>query len=1611
MNSKPFIPANTRILANTRALVAAVTFGLGCAPAVAALVDIAPQPLANSASALVKPNLMFILDDSGSMNGAHMPDYVDSEPHCRRNGTTLTACSFGTPPFNSAQYNTLFYNPTITYLPPTRYDGTLYPSNDTALLWAAVPNDGFGIQFTGTSNLLISYPDLVYCTTSSPTVANRTPPFTNATVCRRPIQGGAWTYPNATASNQISIFGNPYYYTITGITWCSNRDGIAGFGLAPCQAKKTPTFQYPRYGSLGVNGFTRVDIVPTTATYPRVISRIDCTGAVGATGCSYNEEMTNFANWYAYYRTRMQMMKSAAGHAFRAIDDTFRVGFITINPGSPVTSAKYLPIADFTAGATGHKSAWYARFYAQDPNNSTPLREALARVGRHFAGRTDQINTGMNDNPMQYSCQENYAILSTDGFWNGNAGKQLNGTTDIANHDNVPELTTESPDNYTTSRRPLFDGSALTTTFVSTPTLTQVVCTDNASTFAGGTTCGCTAGSNFKRVKQRTVTANANVSARDGVTISTTAAPTSTTYQDITACNATVVVTTTPFTVVAQQKLAGGVMSTFPIIGGVSAGANQAGSCASVGFANLKTRTTTYNTVVETRDGVTFSTVVGTPTYSFSDSACVSATTVQVFAVLETQQYVSGEHLSGASDPTAYSAAANASNVQSTFACSGAGIRTVRLQRITPYNRTVTTTGGVVTGNVLSANTGAPSFSATSPCDTSAKTAIPPSAQAQTLTSTTITAGGGPAPAATTTTPGVPSATTSGASITALNFTVTAGGPQVMPSTSNITSTVYGYANTLADVAQYYYMTDLRAPGSLGTPVGTPAVARDVGTLNDVPRPASSDPQDDTANHQHMTTFTLGLGVDGALTYDPDYRVTPAGDFAQIIAGTLPWPQPVANSETATDDLWHAAVNGRGKYFSAKDPAALSAGLTEALSTLDAVIGAGAAAATSRLEPVPGDNFFYIASYETETWAGEVESFEFDLTTRTLASVATWTAQSQLDAVVNSTTPGGQGRDIKRFNPLTGTKLEAFNWANLSATGDDAYFSTVWIGGGALALSQWAILNATQRTLAAGSNLVNFIRGDDANERSTSNTAGVYRNRVSALGDVANAAPAYVRTATRDYGDSGYQAYKACVNAAGATCGGIYDGPREADGNRVSTVYVGANDGMLHAFDGDTGSERWAYIPGILIPKLYLLADLNYADRHAFFADGSPVTGDVYDPIDAKWKTILVAGLNGGGRGYYALDITNPAAPRGLWEFGVKPVASCPDPVVLDVDTSDCDLGFTYGNPIITKLGNGEWVVMATSGYNNVSPGDGKGYLYVLDPMTGVIKKKILAANPSQGINPGDTTTPTNLAKISARVTLASVNQTALHVYGGDMLGNLWRFNADLDTARVIAELTDPSGDPQPVTTRPDLTTVRVQPGNVRVPMVYVATGRYLGLGDLGSVQTQTIYGIKDATVDDLAAAPAPIDARGTTVVSQTLTNTTAGGNQVRTITANPVDLLTQNGWRIDLPDAGERVNLDPELILGSLLVVSNVPTNTACAPGGYRWRNLIDYRTGGVVPGSAYAGLYGSALGVGISVVWIEGVPYASILDFRKGTETGEVDIAGQTPTGRRSSWRELIE
>ncbi|MEF8701998.1 MAG: PilC/PilY family type IV pilus protein [Candidatus Accumulibacter sp. UW26] len=836
-----------------------------------------------------------------------------------------------------------------------------------------------------------------------------------------------------------------------------------------------------------------------------------------------------------------------------------------------------------------------------------------------------------------------------------------------------------------------------------------------------------------------------------------------------------------------------------------------------------------------------------------------------------------------------------------------------------------------------------------------------------------------------------------------------------------------GSNNSLADVAQYYYVTDLRPD-----------------MLNDVRVKNTSGAEEDRATHQHMTTFTLALGVSGTLTYSKTYKLDTVGDFSRIRCNPLNggcnntcsaldpsfpnctskywpvWPDPAVDYVAAAalysnpksiDDFWHTAVNGRGLYFSANDPNSVVAGLQEALAGIQSLLGAGSAAATSTMEPVAGDRLAYRASYRSMEWVGDLAAYEIDLATGLFSDtgdIPLWRSQPLLDARVGTAC---DKRTIYLFRSGASNNLVDFTWqtrtcdASNQATGDamtglnadeQAHFDATRVA----QLSQYPAMSdgssgtVDQRSAAAGANLVNYLRGHHTLEGpslfKSNDLLTLYRTRTHVLGDIVSSQPAFIKGPFASYADAGHSAFKAAQAA------------------RTPMIYTGANDGMLHAFEAASGEEVWAFIPKLVLPNLFKLADNNYANTHQFYVDGSPAVSDVYDVLasPAAWKTILVGGLNKGGKGYYALDVTDPATPKALWEFGWSD--ACWDGETAGVG-ADCHVGYTFGRPIISKLQDGTWVALLTSGLNNVNvpakAGDGQGYLYVLNAVTGKLIAKI-----STGA--GDAGTPSGLNQINNFVDNSLLNNTSLRVYGVDLLGNVWRFDINDNLAPDGLEATllgtakDSAEHPQPLTTRPEL-------GEIDgYPWLFVGSGRLLGLSDLPDTQTQSIYGFKDP----LTGSPAYADANLRAALNPLqMTKVVTEQSTYRTL-ACIGDCASSNGWVVDLPDSGERVNTDLKLQLGTLTFASNVPSNSACSIGGYSWLNFMDFRTGLAVltsPDLAVSRRLNDTLAVGTNILRLSDgrVVVVVIGSGDKPPEVVELPVLTPAPAGKRVSWREVID
>lgn len=767
---------------------------------------------------------------------------------------------------------------------------------------------------------------------------------------------------------------------------------------------------------------------------------------------------------------------------------------------------------------------------------------------------------------------------------------------------------------------------------------------------------------------------------------------------------------------------------------------------------------------------------------------------------------------------------------------------------------------------------------------------------------------------------------------------------------------------TLADVAAYYYKTDLRHP-VLGNCIGN--LGRDV-CKDDVPGRGGDAYQSggDVLKTQHLTLFTLGLGLSGTIKYRPDYTIAREGDFHQIVTGAKDWPaiaDPGSANDfmplTHTDDMWHAAVNARGHHFAANDPGTVVSSLGSALDLIRASTGAGASASTSSLQPVEGENDVFLAQFTSQKWTGDLLAFKIDPVTGDVSSTKTWSAREQLDA--SSVT--AEGRRILYRSPtaVPGDSPREFTAANLTADGLAEHFSGFCSKPGAGSASrpeQCGSLSGAKLAAADdATKLIAYLRGDQT-------LTDLYRARESRLGDIVNASPVFVGKPGFPYTDPTYVTY------------------RSDHAGRTAVVLAAANDGMLHAFERASGRELWAYVPRFVMPDLRKLADTRYPNHHAYFVDGSPQVADI--KVGGEWKTLVVGGLNGGGRGYYALDITDPGNPKVLWEF------------------SDPDLGYTFGNPVVVSRASAtkDWVVVFASGYNNVSPGDGRSHLFVVDAATGALQLK-LATDASVASS--------GLAKLNVWVDDETEN-VARRFYGGDMQGNVWRFDIDDqlppagNEAILLATLKDDKGNVQPVTTRPVLAQVKFNGRAFAV--VYVGTGRYLGLKDVADTSTQSLYAIKDE-LDSTGWGVLRIRAD---VVRQAVTVTTdASGRKGRAIDPEPVNWTSKSGWYLDLPTAGERITVDPSIALDRLYIAANIPETDTCQVGGSSYLYMLD-----IVNGGGYSTWETSTLVLGFTFAQRQG---GSIDGYITGADGSLTHMPGSPPSSssnlRRVSWREIVD
>ena len=721
---------------------------------------------------------------------------------------------------------------------------------------------------------------------------------------------------------------------------------------------------------------------------------------------------------------------------------------------------------------------------------------------------------------------------------------------------------------------------------------------------------------------------------------------------------------------------------------------------------------------------------------------------------------------------------------------------------------------------------------------------------------------------------------------------------------------------------------------------------------------------------QHLSTYTIGFGLTGLLSQT---QVSAALSGASLPTDWPGWPDPNENELAKLDDLAHAAVNGRGSFFNTSKPDVFARELSRMLDSINATLSAASASAVSNPNVTSSDRTTYETSYLPGEWSGQLKAFELDTSTGAPTTTSPWSSPTmeQLDLRTSSS---------RRIGTHDGTDGVAFKAGSGGLQGT--------------ALSQLQLPSGTDNAAA----VIEYLRGDRSGETST---PPAFKLRSHLLGAIIHSEPFLVRPPDRAYSDTGYASF------------------RTANASRSRMLYVGANDGMLHAFDAQTGAEEWAYVPGLLLPRIKNLADPSapfQATVDGFITVGDADLGRTQGGTGTDWRTMLVSGLGRGGKGFFALDITTPTAAtdsavadKVLWEF---PASG---------STDAANVGYSFSRPILvkhelvandgTRSGAG-WVVLVSSGYNNGGSGDGKGYLYVLNARTGAVIRAI-------GTNVGSATDPSGLGQISAWVDDDNTDNSVRWVYGGDLKGNLWRFDltaADPSswTVTKLASLTDGS-NPQPITVAPEL--ARIKQSSSVVNVVAVGTGRYLGDKDVpgtpnassDATQTQSFYVIKDAI--DTSRRYSAVDR--SSLESRTL-STLGDGKRGLSETMTAIDWAQDAGWYVDLNLSGERVNADPFIAHTTVTFVTNVPSADPCKPGGSSHLFQFDLVSGSYALGpnnlSHVSTPLGNALATRPVLVKLPSGKVVALIRKSDGSTTvREVEVPVSGGSIRRLSWREL--
>lgn len=740
----------------------------------------------------------------------------------------------------------------------------------------------------------------------------------------------------------------------------------------------------------------------------------------------------------------------------------------------------------------------------------------------------------------------------------------------------------------------------------------------------------------------------------------------------------------------------------------------------------------------------------------------------------------------------------------------------------------------------------------------------------------------------------------------------------------------------------------------------------------------------DEATWQHLVRYVIAPKANGfkfpsSITdYDTALSILKANP-----ANTWASSSYIPDKRTI-DDLWHMVLNSRGMFYPSESINGAIENLLQAFNDILVRNVSGSALATNTSSLREGGQV-YQAAVESD-WKGHLRSFNVvqDAGNASVLNVDIGNPLWDLAQSVSGT-PWGN----RKIATYSGTSGVAFRWDSIG-DGVQSFLKQNPPDGVTVADSYGQKVleylrgsgdceEGSGNSCVAGGSYVLRRRNLDSSNRNPYTISGNPNGR-NVLGDIANSSPWLTPAPPAGLSDVDFPGYNQ---------------HRIAKASRSRVLYVGANDGMLHAVKADgvsAGSELFAYIPSFVQPNLSHLSRVGYT--HKFYVDGSPFSSEVDISGDGTgWKTVLAGGANKGGKGYYLLDVSNPdtnaeanASNWVLWEF---------------TNNDDVDLHYTYNMPVddgnghaaqLARMNNGKWALIVGNGYAEESgkkaclfiiplagPGDGGVWDQGTGGTAGVDHFgseyiKICAGNSSYSADGGLDTNGLS----TPRPFDIDGDGKIDYIYAGDLNGNLWRFDVISKTASSRVEdagsqdgfrtvpnwgvahngapvfvAKNASGVRQAIISPPSVIThsVKVVGGEGGVTqragrLVLFGTGKYLENTDRVSTSTQSFYSVWDRDLANLSRA----NLFAQTFITGASTRTQAAGAKPQPVYCTAAELNAcadtdrHLGWYWDMPTAGERLTGKVNVINGVALFNTFFPApDTYTDANGVTQVRMID--------------------------------------------------------------------